>query len=92
MFRDEENGQDITLTCKEATFHMITTLSKINPTSILRKDAIAYMTKIANLCKSENAAGGATGTAALKRKRKNLLKGIWDLCDSSCKSLGDSLR
>jgi len=90
VFRDEENGQDITLMCKEATFHMITTLSKINPTSILRKDAIAYMTKIANLCKSENVAGGASGTAALKRK--NLLKGIWDLCDSSCKSLGDSLR
>ncbi len=90
VFRDEENGQDITLLCKEATFHMITTLSKINPTSILRKDAIAYMTKIAKICKSENAAGGASGTAALKRK--NLLKGIWDLCDSSCKSLGDSLR
>lgn len=90
VFRDEENGQDITLMCKEATFHMITTLSKIHPRSILKKDAIVYLTKIANLCKSENAAGGASGAAALKRK--NLLKGIWDRCDSSCKSLGCSLR
>ncbi len=90
VFRDEENGQDITLMCKEATFQMITTLSKIHPRSILKKDAIVYLTKIANLCKSENAAGGATGAAALKRK--NLLKGIWDRCDSSCKALGCSLQ
>ena len=90
VFRDEENGQDITLMCKEATFQIITTLSRINPRSSLRKDAIAYLTKIANLCKSENAAGGVSGAAALKRT--NLLKGIWDRCDSSCKSLGGSLR
>lgn len=90
VFRDEENGQDITLMCKEATFQMITTLSTINPRSILKEDAIAYMTKIANLCKSENAVGGVSGAAALKRK--SLLKGIWDRCDSSCRSLGGSLR
>lgn len=90
LFRDEENGQDITLMCREATFQMITTLSAINPRSILKDDAIAYLTKIANLCKSENAVGGVSGAAALKRK--SLLKRIWDHCDSSCRSLGGSLR
>ena len=85
VFRDEENGQDITLMCKEATFQMITTLSTINPRSILKKDAIIYLTRIANLCKSENTVGGVS-------ERKNLLKGIRDRCDSSCRSLGGSLR
>jgi hypothetical protein len=90
VFRDENNGQDITLMCKEATFQMIKTLSTINPRSSLKKDACLYLTKIAALCKSENAMGGVSGAVAAKRK--NLLKEIYDSCDSSYRyCLGGSL-
>ena len=89
VFRDENNGQDITLMCKEATFQMIKTLSTINPRSSLKKDACLYLTKIAAMCKSENAVGGVSGAVAAKRK--NLLKEIYDSCDSSYRSLGGSL-
>ena len=89
VFRDENNGQDITLMCKEATFQMIKTLSTINPRSSLKKDACMYLTKIGSMCKSENAMGGVSGAVAAKRK--NLLKEIYDSCDSSYKCLGGSL-
>jgi hypothetical protein len=90
VFRDVENGQDITLMCKEITFRMIKTLSTINPRSCLTKDAIAYLTKISVLCKSENSIGSLSGAVA--SKRKSLLKEIWDSCDSSCRSLGVSIH
>ena len=76
--------------CKEATFRMIKTLSTINPRSSLKNYAVMYLTKISELCKSENSVGGVSGAVAAKRKK--LLKEIYDRCDSSCRSLGGALR
>ena len=84
LFRNE-NGKDITLICREAILQMISILSKMDAKSHLKNDAIIFVSKIANSCKSENTAGATAS-------KRNLLRGIWDRCDSTVKSLGDTLQ
>lgn len=84
LFRNE-NGKDTTLLCREAIFQMISTLSKMDAKSQLKNDAIIFVSKIANSCKSENTAGATAS-------KRNLLREIWEHCDSAVKSLGDTLQ
>ena len=71
----EENGQDVTNICRKAMFQMLKTLSAISPKNTdLKNEACITLSKIAAMCKSENAIGGASS------RRKALLKEIWEKC------------
>eukprot|EP00585_Thalassiosira_rotula_P019673 CAMPEP_0196195246 /NCGR_PEP_ID=MMETSP0912-20130531/473_1 /TAXON_ID=49265 /ORGANISM="Thalassiosira rotula, Strain GSO102" /LENGTH=371 /DNA_ID=CAMNT_0041467699 /DNA_START=119 /DNA_END=1234 /DNA_ORIENTATION=- len=86
----EDNGEDVTNICREKMFRMITVLSTINPKNkYLKNEASITLSKIAALCKSENAVGGVSGVAA--SKRKILLKEIWDTCVHANTALGGAM-
>jgi hypothetical protein len=90
ILRDEK-GRDATNICRENLFRMIKTLSSIDPTNTdLKNEATATLSKIAAMCKSENAVGGISGAAASTRKA--LLKKIWDACVQANTALGGSIQ
>jgi hypothetical protein len=73
----EENGDDLTNKCREKLFRMLKAMSSINPRSKdLKNEASITLSKVASMCKSENAVAGVSGVAATRRKA--LLKEIWE--------------
>ena len=83
----EENGQDVTNICRKAMFQMLKTLATISPKNTdLKNEACITLSKIAAMCKSENAVGGASS------RRKALLKDIWEKCLQANASLGMAMQ
>ena len=73
----DDQGQDITQTCRVALFRMLAALRNIkSERKGLKHEAILALSKIAGLCKSDVAIGGLNGIAL--QKRKQLLKEVWD--------------
>ncbi|KAL7540740.1 hypothetical protein ACHAXR_010344 [Thalassiosira sp. AJA248-18] len=87
----EENGRDVTNICREKMFRMIKTLASISPKDTdLKNEASVILSKIAALCKSENAVRGVSGAAASRRKL--LLKEIWEACLQANTALGAAMQ
>ncbi|KAL7541896.1 hypothetical protein ACHAWF_007043, partial [Thalassiosira exigua] len=87
----EESGRDVTNVCREKMFRMINTLSRISPLSTdMRNEASITLSKIAALCKNENAVGGVSGIAASRRKA--ILKEIWECCVQANTALGGAMQ
>lgn len=83
----EENGQDVTNVCRKALFHALKTVSSISPKNTdLKNEACITLSKIAALCKSENAVSGSA------TRRKALLKEIWEKCLNANSKLGGAMH
>ena len=83
----EDDGHDITQTCRRATFRMLSAMQSIHgERPALRNEARRALSKMASMCKSEGALGGVAGSVAMRRK--TLLKEIWDAVVKASNSLG----
>jgi hypothetical protein len=83
----EDDGHDVTQTCRRATFRMLSAMQSIHgERPALRNEARRALSKMASMCKSEGALGGVAGSVAMRRK--TLLKEIWDAVVKASNSLG----
>ena len=90
ILHEDDGRGDVTQTCRRATFRMLSAIQSIESDRVETVDeARRVLSKMATMCKSENALGGTSGSVAMRRKA--LLKDLWDSIVLAGNALGGGL-
>eukprot|EP00540_Astrosyne_radiata_P023196 CAMPEP_0116824502 /NCGR_PEP_ID=MMETSP0418-20121206/1435_1 /TAXON_ID=1158023 /ORGANISM="Astrosyne radiata, Strain 13vi08-1A" /LENGTH=184 /DNA_ID=CAMNT_0004452885 /DNA_START=107 /DNA_END=658 /DNA_ORIENTATION=- len=87
----EENGDDVTQKCREATFRILNAIQRVRgDRKGIRNECSVALQKLAGMCKGESLLMGASGTVA--NRKKALLKEIWDTIVKALNAMGSAVQ